>query len=263
MSVHATRPAARLLLVLLSLFTLACMCGDMLGDNKGISIGGDGPLGSNASDRAVRMADYKAKEERVPAGAFGVGDEVVLGDLSYRFGTPEIVDVEQDVAYIQNSDERAAFSKTGAKGLVLPYAIRNDAPMAKSSPQSVAIITGEGEVYYAQPYNSALWAKAHGRTDITELGKLSPDQWTETARVYAINPASLDGSLIYLAHVTSEWEEEADGDAKKVRTFYGHAVVDIETPVPGEAIVGVGKTRKGSGTTSRDASGRRVRPGGR
>ncbi len=241
----------KLVLVVSAIFSLGCFCGDVSGTMSG----------GNASDAAKKLAEYKAGEEGVPAGAFGVGEDVTVGDFSYRFETPLIVDVEADIAYIQNVDERSAFAKIDNKGLVLPYSLRNDSPVAADAPHSIAIVTGGGEIVYGMPYNEGIWAEAHGRKGSRDVGKLAPGQWTETVRVYPVAPDAAVGAMAYLAQVTSHYEDK-NGDGKKetkVRVLHEHAVADLPAATPGDAIVGQGRTRKGTGS-SRDASGRRTRP---
>lgn len=246
----AHRPLRLAALALAGLFSLGCFCGGLTG------------LGSSASEAAQALAEHQAGEEGVPAEAFGADDEVALGDWSYRLEAPLLVTVEADIAYIQNSDERAAFARTQGQGLVLPYALRNDSPLAADIPHSLAVVTAAGEKVYGMPYNAALWAEANGRTAPQDLGTLPAGTWTETVRVYPVAHEDAQGALAYLAEVTVHWEDrDRDGDKEtRVRTLHEHAVVDLPPPVAGEAIVGTGKTRRGSSASTRDSSGRRVRP---
>ena len=118
--------------------------------------------------------------------------------------------------------------------LIVPVSVKNTAPVAKSPPQGIALITPDGVSHGSWTYNAKLWSKQNGRATFWELGQLEPDEWVKTAFVFPVDAAGADRSLLYLAR--TGYERDAQGYSHRV--LYEHAVAELSPVIAGDSIRG-------------------------
>ena len=187
-----------------------------------------------ASDRAERFAKFRQRDGGGTAcPTFAAGVDVVLGDFSYRFERPLLSDPETRLPWIANVDERRALSREHVKLLVVPFAVRNDAPAAGAIPHGIVLVTRDGETHGNWPYNERLWNTTHGRRALWN-DRLGPDTWVETAYVFDVNPAELEGAVLSIARVT--YERDRNGRSRRI--VREQAVVDLAPAIPSDPIRG-------------------------
>jgi len=193
-----------------------------------------GVSASAASRGAVRLAQYKERAEGVPCPSYAAGAEVTYSEFVFRFEPPILAIAEARLPWIQSVTERSAVAANGGRVLIVPVSIKNTAPVAKSPPQGIALVTPDGVSHGSYTYNARLWSKQQGRATFWELGQLEPDQWVKIAYVFPVPATGAEKSLLYLSRTGSV----RDAQGYSHRVLYEHAVADLAAPVPGDPIRG-------------------------
>lgn len=191
------------------------------------SIGG----GSSASDRAERTCEYNATEEEVECITFGEGQIAKMGDFSFEFGTPELIEPENRLPWIGNHTERSKFAD-GVKALAVPYKRRNDSPVKVKDEVWVVLQTSDGETAYAQAYNTRLYNDRAGTEQPWDHTSAPPDKWVETALVFAVDPEAADGALAWIGLT----DTRKDARGRKETFTSAQAVVDLADAVEADSL---------------------------
>lgn len=182
----------------------------------------------------MRLAQYKERAEGVPCPSYAAGAEVTYSEFVFRFEPPILAIAEARLPWIQSVTERSAVAANGGRVLIVPVSIKNTAPVAKSPPQGIALVTPDGVSHGSYTYNARLWSKQQGRATFWELGQLEPDQWVKIAYVFPVPATGAEKSLLYLSRTGSV----RDAQGYSHRVLYEHAVADLAAPVPGDPIRG-------------------------
>jgi len=163
---------------------------------------------------AQRLARLKEREHGVPCPVFAAGAEVRYSDFALRFEQPIL--------------ERSAHV------LIVPFALNNTTPVAKSAPQGFLLTTRDGVAHRGETDDERVWSRSHGRRVYWELEPLRPGDRVETAFVFDVDPAALAGAVLYMHRVGSV--RDRAGYSHEV--VYEQAVADLATPATGDAIRG-------------------------
>lgn len=187
---------------------------------------------TGVSATAVRLAEYKSKEHRVDAGVVPVGRPLRIYDFDIELEQPILAEAETRLPWIANVDERAVFR--GKKALVLPIKARNDAPVARELSVGFVLHTRDGKRHTGGVYNERLAAKQLGRISWFDLKKQAPDVWVDTVLVFDVEPAHLEGAVLYVAR----WITVRDLRGRKHRVVEQHLVADLAPSKEGPPIRG-------------------------
>lgn len=182
------------------------------------------------SAHADRLATYKEREHRVPALRVAAGTELVVFEHTIRLDAPVLADAETRLPWIANVDERRLFA--GKRALIVPFSVRNDAPVARRLDVGFVLHTRDGKTHVGGAYNERLAAKQRGVTAFYDLGKLPPDTWRDSVLVFDVDPAHAAGAVVHVAH----WTTIRDRHDRRRQVVAEHAVVDLAPAVEGPAI---------------------------
>ena len=155
---------------------------------------------------AQRLARLKEREHGVPCPVFAAGAEVRYSDFALRFEQPIL--------------DRSAHL------LIVPFALSNTSPVAKSAPQGFLLTTSDGITHHGETDRERAWSKSHARRVYWELEPLRPGDRVETAFVFDVDPAALDGAVLYM-HRTGSVRDRAGYSHQVV---YEQAVADLAKP---------------------------------
>ncbi|MFN0253275.1 MAG: hypothetical protein ACKV2T_40770 [Kofleriaceae bacterium] len=188
------------------------------------------PTGPAASASAVRLADYKSKEHGHPAVVVPVKQPLRIYDFDIELEQPILAEPETRLPWIANLDERALFR--GKKALILPIKARNDSPVARELLLGFVLHTRDGKSHTGGVYNERLAAKQLGRIAWFDLKKQAPDAWVETVLVFEVDPAQLDGAVVYVAR----WITVRDLRGRRRSVVEQHLVADLAAAKDGPPI---------------------------
>lgn len=174
-----------------------------------------------ASAAATRLAAYEQRETGVPARAVAAGVALAIDDVTLRFDRPALAEPETRLPWIASSDERAVFR--GKQALIVPFAVRNDAPVARVLDVGFVLHTRDGKRHTGGVYNERLAATQRGRVSPFDLGRLAPDTWVESVLVFDVEPAELAGAVLYVSHRRTV----RDRFDRRRRVVAEHVVVDL------------------------------------
>lgn len=189
----------------------------------------DAPV-SSASRAATRLAEYKEREHRRPADVVAVGLPLRIYEFDVKLERPVLADAETRLPWIANVEERAAFR--GKRALIVPFSARNDAPVARELDVGFVLHTSDGKRHTGGVYNERLAAKQRGRTAWYDLQKLAPDKWVDSVLVFDVDPAHLEGAVLYVAR----WIRVRDRFGRWHSIVEQHAVADLQAPIEGPPI---------------------------
>jgi hypothetical protein len=188
------------------------------------------PGAQAASRAATRLAAYKEKEHARPITVVPIGQPIRIDDFVVELGRPELADPETRLPWIANVDERAQFR--GKRALVVPFSVRNDAPVARGFELGLVLHTPDGKTHVGGPYNERLAAKQRAR--VVDLKRLTPDRPVEGVRVFDVDPAQLEGAVLYAAR----WIKVRDRSGHSKWVVDQHAVADLVAAIEAPAIRG-------------------------
>ncbi|MBN2799077.1 MAG: hypothetical protein JXX28_08005 [Deltaproteobacteria bacterium] len=201
--------------------------------------GSTGPAGASisrlAGPYAISIGEYTTAENGLPCPIAGVGEEYKLGDWTLVFEPTELVEPESRLPWISNSDERRMFGKEGSKALIVPFKVRNDSPVKKDYDVLFAARTTDGERIRSGPYNEKLYYARAGRQNPWDAGKLTPGQWFETAYVYSVDPAFVDGATI-VTRLEEQRRDQTDPRGRMIDVTVVQHAVDLGPATEGEPL---------------------------
>jgi len=178
------------------------------------------------------MAEHFAAEKPdVPCLTYGVGDEVTMGDFTYRVDEVMVAEAESSLPWIRNMDERRTFAADGVKALVVTYSVRNNTPVRAERDAWMELFGTDGEDTHGAPYNAGLYRTEHALPEL--VTNLPPGAWQTNVWVVSIQGDAVDGAV---AHVTREEEQFDPTDARgrrKIDVLLDQAIIDLGTPTPG------------------------------
>lgn len=196
-----------------------------------LACGGFGGGSEFAHDLAEHLESEHPYAERTVVA--GVGSEVTVGDFSFRFGDPIIVDSEHELPYIRNTDERSAFAPPHTKGLVVPYEIRNNTPVVKDQDVFWDVRTRAGEHLRTGTFNSRMYREEHGLEH--DWYNFPPGEWRASAFVWAIQPGQENETVAVIQHEVTKINED-DPRGRRHTVVVDQAIVDLAVPTPGPHI---------------------------
>jgi hypothetical protein len=189
--------------------------------------GGGGAVGAYAES----YAEYAETEyPGIECGAYAVGREVTVGDFTFVFDQPLLVQGEDSLPWIQNHEERKVFAREGTKALVIPYQVRNDSPVKKKRDVWFPVVGSDGESAPGGSYNAHLYEAEHALEDYGS--SLPPGRFLPMVSVNSIQPGGADGAVAHL----KQWGREQDIRGKRHDVVLAQAVVDLGTPTEGPHI---------------------------
>ena len=116
-----------------------------------------------------------------------------------------------------------SFRKENIMALVIPYRIRNNAPVARKRDVSFQFKDTLGETRDYGPYNAEQWGLILDVKSSWDLGKIPPNQWIDTVTVVAADPEGVDGAAIYLR--MQETRRYSTG--KKYKTTKAQTLIEL------------------------------------
>ena len=146
-----------------------------------------------------------------------------IADWQFQIGEPFLIKGGSELPQIQNSSERRSFRKENIMALVIPYRIRNNAPVARKRDVSFQFKDTLGETRDYGPYNAEQWGLILDVKSSWDLGKIPPNQWIDTVTVVAADPEGVDGAAIYLR--MQETRRYSTG--KKYKTTKAQTLIEL------------------------------------
>lgn len=193
--------------------------------------GGGGGGGHSVGPHATSLAEYNAAENPgIPCPTYRVGDEVTVGDFTYRIDEVYLMEAEKELPWIKNSDERRTFGKDGMQALGLIYSIRNDTPVKKELDVWMRVHTTDGEQVWYQPYNLKLFMADHGIEEFPS--ELPPNTWVQKAGVLSVQGSAADGAAGWVHYTTEEYDPTDPRGRRKMDVLHEQAIIDFGTPMP-------------------------------
>ena len=187
--------------------------------------GGGGLVGPSVGPYAQEMSTYLEEEHGVPAPTYRVGDEVKVGDFTWKVERVIAYEPETDASIIKNMDERRALQKEGAAALGVLYSIRNDTPVAKKLDVHMWVRTADGQKGMYQAYAEYLFLDEHGREERPRT--FPPGEWVESGAVLAVNGEAVDGSIGWIRFVEKEYDPSDPRGRRKIDVMKDQAVIDF------------------------------------
>lgn len=157
--------------------------------------------------------------------AFSGSSTATIADWQFELGEPFLIKGDSELPRIQNSGERRSFRNTELMALVIPYRVRNNAPVARKRDVSFQFKDTLGETRDYGPYNAEQWGLVMDRKSSWDLGKIPPNRWVDTVTVVAAHPDGVDGSAIYLR--IQETRRYLNG--KKYKATKAHTLIEMPT----------------------------------
>lgn len=182
------------------------------------------------SRAASRLAIYKEKETGRPAAVAAVGQPIRIFDFDVKLEQPVLVEPEIRLPWIANVDERALFR--GKRALIVPFTARNDSPVARRMGVGIVLHTSDGKKHVGGAYNERLAAKQRNRIAWYDLPQLPPDKWVASLLVFDVDPAQLEGAVLYIAR----WVTVRDRFGRARSVVEEQVVADLPAPIDGPPI---------------------------
>jgi len=194
--------------------------------------GGAALLGSSVGPYATSMAEhYAAETPDVPCLTYAVGDEITMGDFTYRVDEMMIADGESSLPWIRNLDERRSMARDGVKALVMTYSVRNDSPVRAERDGWMTVYGTDGEDTHGAPYNMELYREEHGLPEL--LHTLPPGAWQTNVWVVGMPAAAADGAVAHLVREEEQFDPTDARGRRKIDVLLDQAIIDLGTPTPG------------------------------
>lgn len=198
----------------------------------GLLLACSGLMGPNVGPHTKQLMDHYAQPGNChsstevpcpPVNAFSANQVATIADWQFDIGEPFLIKGDSELPRIQNSGERRDFRKENILALVIPYRIRNNAPVARKRDVSFQYKDILGETRDYGPYNAEQWGLILDVKSSWDLGKIPPNQWIDTVTVVAADPEGVDGAAIYLR--MQETRRYSTG--KKYKTTKAQTLIEL------------------------------------
>ncbi|TNE89598.1 MAG: hypothetical protein EP330_10530 [Deltaproteobacteria bacterium] len=200
---------------------------------------GGGGLGSSASQRAQDLCTHLNGEHEgkwnpgVSCQAVGVGTKPVAQGIQVEVISVKKIVGKDSLPEIQNSTERAKFSKVKNNALAIEIEYTNTTPVKSGVEARVGLHTAGGDLVFTSPYNSkTLIAEAgDGYVHLWDDPKLGPSQSKRSIHVIALPAGDEEGSVLQVFGM-EERVDEKDPRGRKKDFYTDFYILDLP-PIEG------------------------------